>query len=108
MTILTKETERGTTIVIQGSATLIQAREAREAFLNVSVPEAATLWIDLSGITEADFTFLQLLASFTKSLQFRGINLQWEKLPEAHFLKDLFALTGLEPGRDLRQEEPVR
>lgn len=105
MTILTKETDQGIVVLCQGIADLSQAQENLESFRTIHLPENQRCFLDLSGITEVDFSFLQTLISFVKTLGSQGIKLSFLPLPAGHYLGEFFFVMGLDPNLDLVSEE---
>jgi anti-anti-sigma regulatory factor len=71
-------------VVMKGEAHVEHAATIAKAFQDLANTENRLLTFDLSGLTEIDITFIQLLYSLSNTLTKNGKHLMVFSLPRAH------------------------
>jgi anti-anti-sigma regulatory factor len=82
-------------VVMSGEAQVDNAATIAKVFQELAGTESKLLTFDLSGLTEIDITFIQLLYSLSNTLARKGRHLMVFSLPPAHPVMRRSSLSGI-------------
>jgi anti-anti-sigma regulatory factor len=77
-----------------GSASLQNAEKAKAFFLTIVNGNCSECHIDMSGIQEMDLSYVELLVSFSRTMERENKKLFFSKLPEGHPVSDFLIRAG--------------
>lgn len=82
-------------VELSGEASLQNAPKAKEFFLSLVSGGCTECRINISGLSEIDLPYLELLISFRRTMERENRKTVFDPLPEGHPLAGFMALTGI-------------